>query len=336
MRDLGNLRARLGVLASRWVLFASAACLAITALMSMACLPVLGRGLPRSELVFVVAVAAATAAGLCVGRRWGTARSERQLAAAESAQARETAQQSAIVSEKQARLLEVSERMMLNIEETMLRAEGVAKAANSVGESVRQAADAVGDVRNSLFEIAGEANRTTALTADAVRSAQELGSSVQILESGSFHIDGVVSSIRQIAAQTKMIALNARVEATRVGRRGEPFAVVADEVSNLAQLTAHASQSAMDRLAGLQAAITESTARIAEMRDLIEGASTAQETIAGLVREHTLTADAILESIAAAAVHTGDIARSVTSVALAARTTRDGAEASFETARLER
>jgi methyl-accepting chemotaxis protein len=123
----------------------------------------------------------------------------------------------------------------------------------------------------SLREVEGLVSDSAKLAQGAVREAMDASAVVKQLGEASERIGHVVKSISQIAWQTKLLAFNAKIEASHAGEAGKGFEVVAREVKDLAQQTAVA---------------TENISReIAEIRGTVERTSQVMEKVSKTIRE---------------------------------------------------
>jgi methyl-accepting chemotaxis protein len=130
-------------------------------------------------------------------------------------------------------------RVAVLAQETQLRSERVSDL-TAEGESAAAAAASDMEHLASSFSVIEERVRPL------LQHAGEIGAAAQL--------------IHKIASQTKLLSLNATIEAVRAGERGAGFAVVAEEVRKLAD----ASSTASLQITSAVTAIQDGTATVAE------------------------------------------------------------------------
>lgn len=151
---------------------------------------------------------------------------------------------------------------------------------NSVAQSASMQNEAVANVSEDMVRLTEQTKQiteraifvrdTAEMTKEHLeegnREMTELVSAMDSIHQCYGEIAGFVETIKGIAAQTNMLALNASIEAARAGEAGRGFAVVADEISTLAASSAQASEN-IDKL------IVESQSAVSEGKKLVTATS---------------------------------------------------------------
>ncbi|OCH23822.1 chemotaxis protein [Aliivibrio sp. 1S128] len=144
---------------------------------------------------------------------------------------------------------------------------------------------------------------------------------IQELNKNAQDINTILSTIRDIAEQTNLLALNAAIEAARAGEQGRGFAVVADEVRVLSQRT----HSSTDEIRHMIETLQRNTANAVQSMD--ESKTFAQSSV-----DDANNATQALEEISISIIQISDMATQISNAAAEQRTVTDEVSMNIQSA----
>lgn len=185
------------------------------------------------------------------------------------------------------------------------------EASSVVAAAVDQSSLSMTNAKQSIDALQKTVDRvddSMAQTLDATRKAStasaDADQSASRMSAGGEQIETIVELISGIVDQTKILALNAMIEATRGDNRGEGFTVVAQEIKQLAARTGNATATVRDEIAKVVTTTREAAELLTSIRgniDLVESrAQTARADLIEQREEIGLITGSIAETLAGA------------------------------------
>ena len=221
-------------------------------------------------------------------------------------------------------------------EEVADRARQQSDAASSMAASVEEMAVSIDQVKENAGEAHGISQEAGAISEEGAavihnaatemrkisEAVQSSSSIVEDLGRQSDQITSIVNTIKEIADQTNLLALNAAIEAARAGEQGRGFAVVADEVRKLAERTTRSTAEIGGMVAkiqnGTRSAVSSMQAGVSQVSNGVQLANKAAESI-NRIRDGsarvTVVVNGISDSIAEQSAAGNQIAHQLETIA---------------------
>ena len=181
---------------------------------------------------------------------------------------------------------------LATVHEMQATVTGTADQARAVADAAQQSAD---------ISQAGQAAVADAVTGmEAIQQqVKEIEQDILSLSERTGQIGGIIGVVKRIADQSHVLALNANIEAARLGDQGKAFAVVAKEMRDLARQ----SREATDRIRNILTEIQRATNTAVMVTK--EGSQSAQDgmDLASRAGEAIRDLSATIEKAAEAATH---------------------------------
>ncbi|OXM82783.1 methyl-accepting chemotaxis protein [Paenibacillus rigui] len=167
------------------------------------------------------------------------------------------------------------------------------RAIHDMNQSMKQLSDSINEMVKAIESVTIQAQEMATVQEQSMQAANQA-------KSGTEKTKNISIFIREIAAQTNLLGLNAAIEAARAGESGRGFGVVADEVRKLAVNSAEATEN-------IESSLGEMNVLIGQIQEYISNMTTMTQSQAAVTEQ----LNASMEEISGMSQSLVDIVRAI-------------------------
>jgi len=226
-----------------------------------------------------------------------------------------------------------SEEITASVQEIAKGSQYQANTVSNVSEMMEQMNRAISQIASTVEETSSFVNQTTQVAhngglmmKNATMGMQEISDQVNQLMLHSRRVDEIVTVIREMAEQTKLLALNASIEAARAGEHGRGFAVVADAVGKLANQSGEATKEITQLVQSMQDSTLSTVETVKSGNELVKKAEESFSEIIHFVQESAGKVSEIAANCEEQAAQTNEVLQAAQNIAAITEETSASAE----------
>lgn len=182
-------------------------------------------------------------------------------------------------------------------EQAATNIQSISHATEKMSTSTDSVAAAIEEMSASLKSVLQSCKKELEIAGSANEHAKQSKVVIDRLGVAAKSIGNIVAVISEIAGQTKLLALNANIEAASAGAAGKGFTVVASEVKELATQTAKATQEIEQQVQAIQTDTDAAIHAIEAVSKVIEELNRLSQAIETAVNEQSATVNEIARNV---------------------------------------
>ncbi|MDC7224964.1 MAG: methyl-accepting chemotaxis protein [Spirochaetales bacterium] len=195
------------------------------------------------------------------------------------------------------------------------KAEVITENSDSINSLIQAINAAMNEISESINQISRDIARVSDESKTVVKVTDEANSFVEELNQQADEVNEITRLIGDITEKTKVLSINARIEAARAGASGKGFAVVANEISNLSHQTDASTQRISEMIGEMQNGSEKTSSSMSQIHSIIRMIDGLTENINEKLAAHLKATDSIVGQLSEASEGSSQIYKAISEAA---------------------